>query len=76
MKIQIIQVPYDSGYKNARQGRGPDQFIKNNIEGKLKSLGHAVSLQSIESPSDFTTEVTTAFELNRLLDCPFSSCAI
>ena len=76
MKIQIIQVPYDSGYKNARQGRGPGQFIQNNIQSKLKAVGHDVLLQAIKSQSDFTTEVTTAFELDRLLDWPFSSYAI
>ena len=76
MKIQIIQIPYDSGHKDTRQGRGPGQFIQNNIQGKLKAVGHDVLLQAIKSQPDFSTEVTTAFELNCLLDWPFSSCAI
>jgi len=27
MKIQIIIIPYDCGYKEQRQGLGPDRFI-------------------------------------------------
>jgi hypothetical protein len=28
MNIQIIQVPYDSGHKNIRMGRGPNHFFQ------------------------------------------------
>jgi arginase len=67
MKIRIIKVPYDCGYKKQRQGLGPDQFLQHNLDHILEADGHQVALSQIESRSDFTIEVMTAFELNRLL---------
>jgi arginase len=67
MKIQIITVPYDCGYKKQRQGLGPDRFFKHGIDRKLEADGHQVAISQIESQSDFPIEVMTAFELNRLL---------
>ena len=67
MKIQIITVPYDCGYKEQRQGLGPERFFKHHIDQKLEAGGHQVAISQIDSQSDFTIEVMTAFELNRLL---------
>ena len=67
MKIRIVKVPYDCGYKEQRQGLGPDRFFKHNIDRTLEADGHQVEISQIESQSDFTIEVMTAFELNRLL---------
>ena len=67
MKIHILKVPYDCGYKEQRQGLGPDRFIKHNIDRILEADGHQVKISQIESQADFTIEVMTAFELNRLL---------
>ena len=67
MKIQIIQVPYDCGYKDTRQGLAPDYFLNNNLVQMLEDDGHQVKVTRIEAESEFTLEVGTAFELNRLL---------
>lgn len=67
MKIQIIQVPYDSGHKDLRQGCGPASFIDRGLDQLLESDGHQVKIAHIEAASAFTTEIGTAFELNRLL---------
>jgi arginase len=67
MKIQVIQVPYDCGYKNVRQGRAPEYFLKNNLARLLEEDGHRVDVAAIEAQSEFTLEIGTAFELNRLL---------
>jgi arginase len=67
MRIKIIQVPYDCGHKNQRQGRGPSHFIQNKIDQILEADGHQVNKTYIEAKSAFTMEVGTAFELNRLL---------
>lgn len=67
MDIRIIKVPYDCGYKERRQGLGPDRFLSHRIDKILESDGHHVELAHIESQSDFTIEIMTAFELNRLL---------
>jgi arginase len=67
MKIQIIQVPYDCGHKNLRQGLGPAHLCEQNLEKVLEADGHKVEITQIDSKSTFTMEVGTAFELNRLL---------
>ncbi len=67
MKIQIIQVPYDSGYRDLRQGCGPTYFIDQNLDGMLEADGHQVRTTRIDAKAEFTTEIGTAFELNRLL---------
>lgn len=67
MKIQIIQVPYDSGQKGVRMGRGPEHFVQHHIDQTLQERGHEVHVESIEVKTPFPTENGTAFELNRLL---------
>ena len=67
MEIQIIKVPYDCGYKEQRQGLGPDRFLKHNIDRILEADGHQVKISQVESRSEFTIEIMTAFELSRLL---------
>jgi arginase len=67
MHIQLIQVPYDSGHHNRRTGRGPGHFLRHGLDEILRDGGHRVGSEQIEAKSSFTTEVGTAFELNRLL---------
>jgi len=67
MKIQIYQVPYDSGHKNVRTGNGPLRFIEHGLEKILESQGNIVSEEKIESKEQLTTEIGTAMELNRIL---------
>ena len=67
MKIRIIKVPYDCGYRKQRQGLGPERFIEHHIDRILEADGHQVKISQIESQFDFNIEVMTAFELNRLL---------
>ena len=67
MNIQIIQVPYDSGHKGIRTGRGPEHFLQHGIDQVLRDHGHQVGSCRIESQASLTTEIGTAFELNRLL---------
>ena len=73
MRLQIIKVPYDCGYKEKRQGLGPLRFFERNIDGQLEVDGHQVANSQIESRSDFPIEVMTAFELSRLLAAEISS---
>jgi arginase len=67
MKIQIIQVPYDCGHKDLRQGRGPAHFIQHNLDQVLEGDGHQIKITRVDAKSPFKTEIGTAFELNRLL---------
>jgi arginase len=67
MNIQIIQVPYDSGHKNLRTGRGPGHFLQHKVDQILRDDGHQVDSYRIETNDSFTTEVGTSIELNRSL---------
>ncbi len=67
MNIQLIQVPYDSGHKGLRTGRGPEHLLQHGLDQTLRDCGHQVDSYRIESQAPLTTEIGTALELNRLL---------
>jgi arginase len=67
MKIDILQVPYDSGHRGRRMGSGPEHFIKNGLEAYLEKRGHKVKVRTVESQELFPLEVVTAFDLYRQL---------
>ncbi|MGZ9222644.1 MAG: arginase family protein [Anaerolineales bacterium] len=67
MDIQLFQIPYDSGHKDIRTGRGPDWFLLHELDAVLRKQEHKVGSQRIEAKTSFLTENGTAFELNRLL---------
>lgn len=59
MKTQIIQVPYDSGYKDYRMGRGPKNILRHlNAEGKFP-------VSEIEVHDRVPLEVGTSFAVAR-----------
>ena len=65
MSIRIIQVPYDSGIRDQRMGRGPSHLIANGLAGRLQEIGESVTKISVETQSSFSTEVGTTFELQQ-----------
>lgn len=67
MDIGLISVPYDSGHKGVRTGRGPICFLEYGLDRILRNQGHKVTVQQIGSHTSLTTEVGTAFELARNL---------
>jgi len=67
VNIQIIQIPYDSGHRGIRTGRGPEHFLQHRVDQILRDGGHQVGSCRIESKASFASEIGTAFELNRLL---------
>jgi arginase len=67
MKVQIIQVPYDSGHRGIRMGGGPEHFVENGIEEVLGDEGYDVYVDCLEAQSPFRAEIKTAFELYRTL---------
>lgn len=64
MAIHIIQVPYDSGHRGARMGRGPLHLIAAGLEDRLQAFGPATS-EILEVDPLFVTEIGSAFELHR-----------
>jgi arginase len=67
MRIQILQVPYDAGHRSVRMGRGPEHFVRNGVDETLRYNGHEVHTDIVEATSSFRTEITTAFELHKLV---------
>src|SRR3712207_900590 len=67
MRIQIIQVPYDSGHRSVRMGRGPEHFVRNGLDETLRHNDHEVHTEMVEVTSTFRTEIKTAFELHLLV---------
>jgi len=67
MNIQLIQVPYDSGYESLRTGCGPDYFMERGLDQILKDSGHQVDSYRITSKSSWKADIETTFELDRYL---------
>jgi arginase len=67
MRVQVIQVPYDSGHRGLRVGMGPEHFVNNGLPQALQDEGHEVSVETVESQAAFRAEVQTQFELYRAL---------
>jgi arginase len=61
MRTQIIQVPYDSGYKGYRMGRGPGQIVRH-----LKAEKN-FPVDEVEVHGRFALEVGTSFAVARQL---------
>jgi len=67
MKVQIIQVPYDSGHRGLRMGAGPEHFVRNGVGRLLQDCGYDVHVDCIEARVPFRAEIKTTFELYRAL---------
>jgi arginase len=67
MKVQLIQVPYDSGHRGRRMGGGPEHFIENSVEQALRSSNYDFHIECVEARSSFRAEIKTAFELSASL---------
>jgi len=69
MRIRIISVPFDSGVKDVRMGRGPGHLLAGGLQTHLESQGHAVTVSDIELPAveTMTPEPRVMVELNRLV---------
>jgi arginase len=69
MRIQLIQVPYDSGHRSLRMGGGPVRFAEGGAAERLRARGHEVSESVVEvgitDPPAFPTEIATSFALHR-----------
>ena len=67
MKVQVIQIPYDSGNRSLRMGGGPEHFVGNGLAEVLQADGHEVWIESVEAQAEFRAEIRTQFELYGLL---------
>lgn len=67
--MRVISVPYDSGNRGVRMGRGPERLLNGGLAGALRARGLEVRATVVESTGDFPAEVATAFELAGLVSC-------
>jgi arginase len=67
MRIHTILVPYDSGHRGSRMGRGPLHAREHGAIDRLRTAGHDVSESIIADATSFPTEIGTSFALHRAL---------
>lgn len=73
MKIQFLLVPYDSGRREWRMGRGPSYLLRHGVGSSIRALGNEVDAEYVEprgidSPNPpASTEIATSFALYREL---------
>ncbi|MGI8498885.1 MAG: arginase family protein [Gemmatimonadaceae bacterium] len=66
VKVDVIVVPFDSGLRDTRMGRGPDHLLRLGLVDLLQSLGAEVRVKHVAPPADvFPAEIRVAFELQR-----------
>jgi arginase len=65
MRIDLIAVPYDSGHRGIRMGKGPDHLLQRGLPSRLGAAGHQVFTDVVESRDRFPIEIKTSFELYR-----------
>lgn len=71
MKIQFLLVPYDSGRREWRMGRGPSYLLRHGVGSSIRALGHEVDAEYVEpggvqAPNPpASTEIATTFSLYR-----------
>jgi arginase len=69
----FILVPYDSGHRGARMGRGPLHLSEHGARERLRARGHVVSETTVDVSTTFPTELGTSFALYRALSDRVSS---
>lgn len=63
MQVDIVQVPYDSGFRDLRMGAGPLRLVESGLVDHLGRRGHDGRVVPVELDSGFRTEISAAFEL-------------
>lgn len=64
MDMALIEVPYDSGWRDQRMGGGPARLLSEGAADRVRgAAGGTVEKTRIESDLAFPTEVTSAFDL-------------
>jgi arginase len=63
--VTLIAVPYDSGRRAERMGRGPDALLATGLADRLRRQGRAVAVERVEAGDAFPLEIGTAFGLAR-----------
>jgi arginase len=74
MRAELIIVPFDSGHRDRRMGRGPKRLLELGLGERLLALGAEVQIHHLEPPSEtFPSEIRMAHELHRAVGTAVSS---
>lgn len=65
MSARLIQVPYDSGLREQRMGRGPTCFVDNGAIERLTETAGPVEASVVEPGDGYPMEIALSFELYR-----------
>jgi arginase len=65
MDVDVLLVPYDSGRRCERMGRGPGRLLAGAVAPLLTRLGIQFRADEITLPDGFRAEIRTAFEVCR-----------
>lgn len=63
--VELILVPYDSGQRAVRMGRGPEHLVERGLGDALADDGHHVTVTHVESTVEPAAEVAVTFDLAR-----------
>jgi arginase len=67
MNVDLITVPYDSGHRGARMGRGPEYFLAHGMVDALAAQEHDVRVALVEVDHPLPAEIATAFALQHVV---------
>ncbi|SDG18348.1 arginase [Limimonas halophila] len=63
MTVALIQLPYDSGHRETRMGRGPGHLVAAGAPERIRAAGEEPVPAAIHSDHCLTAEIATGFEL-------------
>jgi len=65
MNLRLILVPYDSGHREWRMGKGPAHLLRHGIASNVRAGGHIVSAEFVEHEHHTPSDVASSFALYR-----------
>lgn len=65
VRIQVLEVPYDSGHRDARHGAGPSALLRGGAAERLGRSGATVDVVAVDLDGGFTTEIGSGVEVMR-----------
>ena len=68
MKVDVLQVPWDSGHHDRRMGAGPRRILDAGLLDVLVAAGSEARSIPIELDTDFPTEIDSAFRIARAVE--------
>lgn len=63
MRVQILAVPYDSGRRDVRMGKGPSRLLELGLDAAWSTHGHDVATEWVEVADGISGDVRSSFEL-------------